>query len=260
EVANRFIQQNPHQLKKPLNSLTQGNKKSVVILPQEQLEALLDKVSGYAKPDERILVLARYHHLKPDVLLKAATRWPKLNIEFMTIHASKGQQAEYVIIAGVHDGHDGFPAMARESLIEEVLLPQPEDFPDAEERRLLYVALTRAKHQVWLLQDREHPSQCFYIGIVRYGVEWIPEKDQHIDFAFGNQCAHLLVAPHGAAQHALNRDAAGTLDQVAGGAGSIKLMLCEYGLVIYNPLQQGLFTMIVGNQRDMFTCGDGPGG
>lgn len=158
EVANSFIQQNPHQLKKPLNSLTLGNKKSVVILPQEQLEALLDKVSGYAKPDERILVLARYHHLKPEVLLKAATRWPKLNIEFMTIHASKGQQAEYVIIAGLHDGHDGFPAIARESLIEEVLLPQPEDFPDAEERRLLYVALTRAKHQVWLLQDRECPS------------------------------------------------------------------------------------------------------
>ena len=158
EVANSFIQQNPHQLQKPLNSLSKGNKKSVVILPQEQLEALLDKMSGYAKPDERILVLARYHHLKPEVLLKAVTRWPKLNIEFMTIHASKGQQAEYVIIVGLHDGHDGFPALARESLIEEVLLPQPEDFPDAEERRLLYVALTRAKHQVWLLQDRERPS------------------------------------------------------------------------------------------------------
>ena len=76
----------------------------------------------------------------------------------MTIHASKGQQAEYVIIAGLHEGRDGFPAVARESVLEEVLLPQPEDFPDAEERRLLYVALTRAKHQVWLLQDRERPS------------------------------------------------------------------------------------------------------
>jgi len=158
EVANGFIQQNPHQLKKPLNSLTKGNKKSVVILPQEQLEALLDKLSGYAKPQERILVLARYHHLKPEVLQKAATRWPKLNIEFMTIHASKGQQADYVIIAGLYEGKDGFPAEVRESVLEEVLLPQPEDFPDAEERRLLYVALTRARHQVWLLQDRERPS------------------------------------------------------------------------------------------------------
>ncbi|ERK06101.1 DNA helicase IV [Serratia fonticola AU-P3(3)] len=158
EVANGFIQQNPHQLKKPLNSLTKGNKKSVVILPQEQLEALLDKLSGYAKPQERILVLARYHHLKPEVLQKAVTRWPKLNIEFMTIHASKGQQADYVIIAGLYEGKDGFPAEVRESVLEEVLLPQPEDFPDAEERRLLYVALTRARHQVWLLQDRERPS------------------------------------------------------------------------------------------------------
>ncbi|HEI8865516.1 DNA helicase IV [Serratia sp. AKBS12] len=158
EIANRFVQQNPHQLKKPLNSLSKGNKKSVAILPQEQIEALLDKLSGYAKPDERILLLARYHHLQPEALQKAATRWPKLNLEFMTIHASKGQQAEYVIIVGLHQGHDGFPALARESILEDVLLPQPEDFPDAEERRLLYVALTRAKHQVWLLQDRERPS------------------------------------------------------------------------------------------------------
>lgn len=158
EIANHFVQQNPHQLKKPLNSLSKGNKKSVTILPQEQLEALLDKISGYAKPEERILVLARYHHLKPEALQKAATRWPKLNIDFMTIHASKGQQAEYAIIVGLHDGHDGFPAAARECVLEEVLLPQPEAFPDAEERRLLYVALTRARHQVWLLQDRECPS------------------------------------------------------------------------------------------------------
>ncbi|OVZ94151.1 DNA helicase IV [Yersinia frederiksenii] len=158
EIANRFIQQNPYQLKKPLNSLSKGNKKSVVILPSEQLETLLDKCSGFVKDDERILVLARYHHLRPEILQKAATRWPKLTIDFMTIHASKGQQADYVIIVGLHDGNDGFPAVARESILEDVLLPAPEDFPDAEERRLLYVAMTRAKHQVWLLQDTTNPS------------------------------------------------------------------------------------------------------
>jgi DNA helicase-4 len=76
----------------------------------------------------------------------------------MTIHASKGQQADYVIIVGLHEGNDGFPAPARESLLEEVLLPEPEDFADAEERRLLYVAITRAKHQVWLMQDKKQPS------------------------------------------------------------------------------------------------------
>lgn len=44
--------------------------------------------------------------------------------------------------------------------MEEALLPAVEDFPDAEERRLLYVALTRARYRVWLLFNKETPS-CF---------------------------------------------------------------------------------------------------
>ncbi|MBY4886888.1 DNA helicase IV [Pantoea sp. DY-15] len=158
EIANRFVQQNPHQLRKPLNSLSKGNKKSVTLLPQDQLEALFDKLSGYAKPDERVLLLARYHHLRPAILDKAKTRWPKLKLDFMTIHASKGQQADFVIVLGLHQGRDGFPAEARESIMEEGLLPQPEDFPDAEERRLAYVAMTRARQQVWLMFDKDRPS------------------------------------------------------------------------------------------------------
>ncbi|MBD2819517.1 DNA helicase IV [Xenorhabdus sp. 42] len=169
EIANRFIQHNPHQLANPLNSLTKGNKKSVVILPEEQLEALLNKMSGYVTKQETILLLARYHYLKPELLKKAATRWPNLTIKFMTVHASKGQEADYVIILGLQQGQDGFPAPARESVIELVLLPQPEDFPDAEECRLLYVALTRAKKQVWLMQDPKNPS-TFIHQLVQLGV------------------------------------------------------------------------------------------
>ncbi|EKS6330907.1 TPA: DNA helicase IV [Enterobacter hormaechei] len=165
EIANRFIQQNPHQLSKPLNSLTSGDKKAVTLLADDQLEPLLDKLSGYAKPDERILVLARYHHLKPTALEKAATRWPKLQLDFMTIHASKGQQADYVIVVGLKEGSDGFPALARESVMEEALLPVPEDFPDAEERRLLYVAITRARHRVWLLFNKE--EQSVFVDILK---------------------------------------------------------------------------------------------
>ncbi|NDO82773.1 DNA helicase IV [Citrobacter sp. NCU1] len=169
EIANRFIQQNPHQLAKPLNSLTPGDKKAVTLLEENQLDALLDKLSGYAKEDERILVLARYHHLKPACLEKAATRWPKLQLDFMTIHASKGQQADYAIIVGLQEGSDGFPAPARESIMEEALLPQVEDFPNAEERRLLYVALTRARHRVWMLFNKESPS-CFVDDLQHLGV------------------------------------------------------------------------------------------
>lgn len=165
EIANRFIQQNPHQLAKPLNSLAAGDKKAVTLLADDQLDALLDKLSGYAKPEERILLLARYHHLKPATLDKAATRWPKLQLDFMTIHASKGQQADYVIVLGLQEGSDAFPAPARESVMEQALLPVPEDFPDAEERRLLYVAITRARHRVWLLFNKAQPSS--FVAVLR---------------------------------------------------------------------------------------------
>ncbi|MEB7500193.1 DNA helicase IV [Leclercia pneumoniae] len=165
EIANRFIQQNPHQLTKPLNSLAAGDKKAVTLLADDQLDALLDKLSGYAKPEERILLLARYHHLKPATLEKAATRWPKLQLDFMTIHASKGQQADYVIVLGLQEGSDAFPAPARESVMEQALLPVPEDFPDAEERRLLYVAITRARHRVWLLFNKAQPSS--FVAVLR---------------------------------------------------------------------------------------------
>jgi len=158
DIASRFIQQNPQQLRKPLNSVTKGNKKSISLLAQDQLEGLLNKLSGYAKPEERILLLARYHYLRPELLDKARTRWPKLRLDFMTIHASKGQQADYVIVLGLQQGKEGFPAEARESVIEQGLLPQPEAFPDAEERRLAYVALTRARQQVFLLFDKADPS------------------------------------------------------------------------------------------------------
>ncbi|XNM61100.1 3'-5' exonuclease [Escherichia coli] len=119
---------------------------------------MLDKLSGYAKPEERILILAHFRHMRPASLEKAATRWPKLQIDFMTIHASKGQQADYVIIVDLQEGSDGFPAAAREWIMEEAYCHRAPEFPDAEERRCMYVALTRARHRLWALFNKENPS------------------------------------------------------------------------------------------------------
>ncbi|MTD77071.1 DNA helicase IV, partial [Escherichia coli] len=57
-VGNRFSQESPAQLKKPLKSLTNGDEQAVTLLDESQLDALLNKLSGYVKPEERILNLA----------------------------------------------------------------------------------------------------------------------------------------------------------------------------------------------------------
>ena len=158
DIASQFIQQNPAQLRKQITSLRQGNKKTITLLHETQLEALFDKLSGFVTKQETVVVLARYHYLKPKVLDKAATRWPNLSVEFMTIHASKGREADYVVICGMNDGKEGFPAKDQETVIERGLLAAQEDYPHAEERRLAYVALTRAKQRSWLLFNPENPS------------------------------------------------------------------------------------------------------
>jgi len=67
-------------------------------------------------------------------------------------------------LLGLHQGKHGFPSRKDEPLLIDALLPQEQenprqpDFADAEERRLFYVALTRAKHHVYLLADQQSPS------------------------------------------------------------------------------------------------------
>jgi DNA helicase II / ATP-dependent DNA helicase PcrA len=71
--------------------------------------------------------------------LEERSKKNKNGVKLMTIHASKGLEFEYVFITGLEDG----------------LFPHNKDFDDEnkdeeEERRLFYVALTRAKKKVCL--------------------------------------------------------------------------------------------------------------
>ncbi|WP_241606959.1 DNA helicase IV [Rosenbergiella australiborealis] len=169
DVASGFVQQNAEQIQKTLVSPRQGNKKSITLLHENQLDALLDKLSGFVTRDETILVLGRYHYLKPKIFAKATTRWPNLSLAFMTMHASKGQEADYVIICGLNAGQEGFPAEDRETVIERGLLIEQESYPYAEERRLAYVAMTRAKQRTWLLFNPQNPS-LFVAELKQLGV------------------------------------------------------------------------------------------
>lgn len=157
-VSSDFVQANPLQLAKMLNSQSPGGKKAIQFLSEEKLEALINKMSGYVSAEQRIFILGRYHYSQPEILANAATRWPNLTLKFQTIHASKGQEADYVIILGLSNSSEGIAVHENEGIFEQVLLPRIDRFEYAEERRLLYVAMTRAKNEVWLMYNHLQPS------------------------------------------------------------------------------------------------------
>ena len=104
-----------------------------------------------------VLILARFNFRKPDMsVLKR--QYPKLQLQFMSVHASKGKEADYVIVLGLEKGKNGFPSEKTTHPLLELLLPKAEAFAHAEERRLFYVALTRAKQHVYLVSDANKAS------------------------------------------------------------------------------------------------------
>ena len=74
-----------------------------------------------------------------------------LQITFITAHRSKGLQADFVFILNNRKSRMGFPSKMQDAPIMNLLLDNSDHFPYAEERRLFYVALTRAKQKVILL-------------------------------------------------------------------------------------------------------------
>lgn len=81
-----------------------------------------------------------------------------LDLSFRTIHSSKGLQADHVIILGLSAGRYAFPSEISDDPLLQLVLPTPELFANAEERRLFYVAMTRARHRVLLLGSSYSPS------------------------------------------------------------------------------------------------------
>lgn len=162
DVASTFVQHNDAQIKKKVTAAKDVDKDQVIIYGYEndsdqanQLDKLLSRLN--ALPSESklsVFLLARYAHLKPNIL----RRFPNLDINFSTIHASKGLEADYVILLNVESGSYGFPSSIEDDPLMHLVIPKPETFPHAEERRLMYVAITRAKKGMFIMSNKRKTS------------------------------------------------------------------------------------------------------
>ena len=79
-------------------------------------------------------------------------------IELLTVHKSKELEADYVIILQCNKDTYGFPSMVSDDPVLDYVLTKSDQYPYGEERRLFYVAITRAKIKTYVLYDKRFPS------------------------------------------------------------------------------------------------------
>ena len=162
-VSTAFVTQNPDQIKKsmrpvktvaePRVSIWYAHDDAALLGP---LKAIREEWTGSGHPT--VLVLGRYKHLRPQDWDRLCAEFEDLALSFMTVHRAKGLEADYVVVLGLSGGTYGFPSEIADDPILDLVLPANERFEHAEERRLFYVALTRAKEHVYLVADAERPS------------------------------------------------------------------------------------------------------
>lgn len=167
QFTSEFIQQNPAQLKKKLRTQYSTAEKPYKIIFKDT-DANLKQLMGCLKNirektngnPAKVFILGRYNFNSPShsELGYLSKTFDPLAIEFLTAHSSKGLEADYVIIDHLNSEKYGFPTEIVDDPIVNMILAESDSYAHAEERRLFYVASTRAKHKVYLLSDASQPS------------------------------------------------------------------------------------------------------
>ncbi len=175
ETSTNFVTQNKAQETKDIKVITEVNEPMITIIhrnnevDEQVVFSILNSIEKQREGKKKkvsVLILNRYGKYK-NIGTKLDTqkyfaeevngKFKTLEVFYNTIHGSKGTEADYVILVDVKGGFFGFPTKKDNDEIIEMMLPEKEDHPFAEERRLMYVALTRAKKEVWIesIQDKE---------------------------------------------------------------------------------------------------------
>ena len=166
-VASRFVQKNEAQIKKKVIAKASDNSKSVILWhPQKEsgplLESIVKRIPVASSGKTSVLVLARYNFYKDQLgIAELKIQRPDIVITFSSVHAAKGAEADYAILVGVKSGRYSFPSEIADDPLLDLVLSDREHFAHAEERRLLYVALTRSKNAVYVVGDPSAESTFF---------------------------------------------------------------------------------------------------
>lgn len=173
DVSSRFIQKNPSQIKKQLTAnrvandvsfsfygspLTGVNKETANRIKEEKIIEILTNLV-LQNPDATVYLIGRYHHNIPFNYQAIRRRFGKLKIEYYTAHKVKGMTCDYAILLDLDSGPFGFPSEIADDPILGYLLHEGDAFDNAEERRVFYVAITRAKHKNFLFYNIHSPSK-----------------------------------------------------------------------------------------------------
>lgn len=195
DVASRFVMQNSTQIAKKIQShnIIEHAAVSLIKTAQDQvgLNAALSAINAKTNENVTVLILARFNFRKPD-LLTLKRQYPKLKLQFMSVHASKGKEADYIVVLGLEKGKHGFPSEKAIHPLLDLLLPKAEAFAHAEERRLFYVALTRARQHVYLVSDASKASD-FVRELIAHQYEILTDEftgDQFQDKVADIVCSH----------------------------------------------------------------------
>ena len=107
---------------------------------------------------ETVLLIGRYNWNCPDGLASLKRRYSNFSIAFKSIHSSKGLEADHVVILNAKGGRHGLPSQVLDDSLLDMVLPRQESFENAEEHRVFYVALTRARRSVTIIANEDQPS------------------------------------------------------------------------------------------------------